>query len=251
MVSLKNIVLTLAYDGTNYKGFQNIKSLPSIENVLEEALYKILNEKIILQAASRTDSGVHACCQIVNFFSSTVLPLRGLFLRLNRILPADISVLEIKEAEFQFHPTLDCLSKEYHYYICNGKIQMPHHRLYSWHFPYILDFELMNKAALLLIGEKNFEAFCNVRKNHTYESYIREIHSIEIVKLDSSRICIKIRGNKFLYKMVRNLVGTLLFVGCGKMSLEELASGLESKNRERIGMTAKAHGLTLAKLHYS
>jgi len=250
MVGLKNIVLTLAYDGTNYKGFQNIKSLPSIENVLEESLYTILNEKVTLQAASRTDSGVHACCQIINFFSSTKLPLQAIHSKLNRLLPSDISILKINEAEFNFHPTLDCLSKEYHYFICNTKTQMPHHRLYSWHFPYALDFELMNKAALILTGKKNFEAFCNVRKNHTYESYIREIQSIEIIKLESSRIIFKIRGNKFLYKMVRNLVGTLLFVGCGKMSLGQLTRGLKSKNRERIGMTAKAHGLTLAKLYY-
>jgi len=251
MGCLKNIVLTIAYDGTNYKGWQNVKSLPSIEETLGNTLEKIIHSKITLQAASRTDAGVHARSQVVNFFSTTNMPLEGVKMRLNRLLPFDISILNIHEGSLDFHPTLDCSSKEYHYYVCNSRIQMPHQRLYSWHFPYPLNFEAMQQAATLLTGTHNFEAFCNIRKNHAYEDYVRTVSSIQIEQLDERRICFKIKGNKFLYKMVRNLVGTILFIGCGKLSIEELESGLENKDRKQIGMTAKAHGLTLAHIYYS
>lgn len=250
MACIKNIVLTIAYDGTNYKGWQNIKSLPSVEEALQTALSKIIEGNLFLQAASRTDAGVHACGQIVNFLSETTFPLEGIKMRLNSILPSDISVLSVREAPLDFHPTLDCKLKEYHYFVCNSQIQMPQNRLYSWHFPYILNFELMEKAASLLIGNLNFEAFCNVRKNHVYADYVREVKSIEILRHPEERICFKIQGNTFMYKMVRNLVGTLLCVGSGKMTIEELIKGLESKKRSQIGVTARAHGLTLFKIYY-
>lgn len=171
-------------------------------------------------------------------------------MRLNRILKTDIRVVDIHEAPLTFHPTLDCHLKEYHYYVCNDEIQMPENRLYSWHFPYPLNFDLMEKAAHMLTGPLNFESFCNVRKNHTYKDYERDVKKIEIVRLPENRIVFKIKGNNFLYKMVRNLVGTILYVGCGKLSLGELKIGLERQDRKAIGVTAKAHGLTLHKLYY-
>lgn len=165
-------------------------------------------------------------------------------------MPPDIRVLDIHEADPNFHPSLDCIQKEYHYYVCNGEIQMPENRLYSWHFPYLLNFDCMEKAASILTGHLNFTSFCNVRKNHTYKDYERDVKAIEIIKLPRGRICFKIRGNNFLYKMVRNLVGTILYVGCGKLTLSELVAGLKSKDRKAVGVTAKAHGLTLHKLYY-
>lgn len=224
--------------------------MPTIENALQLALKKVLHESPKLQAASRTDAGVHAKCQIVNFISETKLPLDAIKMQLNTILPLDIRVLKARVAKIDFHPSLDSTAKEYHYFVCNTQVQMPEHRLYSWHFPYTLDFDLMEKAALLLTGNLNFEAFCNVRKNHVYETHVREVQSITIVKLSHNRICFKIKGNKFMYKMVRNLVGTILYVGCKKMTLQDLKSGLESKKRTKVGVTAKAHGLTLARLFY-
>jgi len=225
--------------------------LPTIESALEKAIAQVLNEKPKLQAASRTDAGVHAQGQIVNFFSETKLPLEGIKMRLNRALPACIAILEIRQAPLTFHPTLDCALKEYHYFVCNTHVQMPEHRLTSWHFPYALDFDLMEQAIPILTGNLNFQAFCNVRKNHTYADYTREVTAIEIVKLGKNRLCFKIKGNKFLYKMVRNLVGTLLYVGCGKITLRALENGLASKKRTQIGVTAKAHGLTLAHITYT
>jgi tRNA pseudouridine38-40 synthase len=250
MGSLRNIVLKVAYDGTAYKGWQNSKSLPSIEATLQSALEKILKLGGKLQAASRTDAGVHAHGQLVNFFSDTYMPLKGIKMRLNGILPPDISILDIQEASFDFHPTLDCSSKEYHYFVCNSQIQMPQNRLYSWHFPYKLKIDDMNQAAKVLTGSLNFEAFCNVRKNHVYDDYIREVMSIDILILPEQRICFKIKGNKFLYKMVRNIVGTILSVGSEKMSIEALSKALNSQNRTQIGMTAKAHGLTLFQVNH-
>lgn len=248
---LKNIVCKIAYDGTAYKGWQALKSLPSIESTLKAAVEKVVGEKVELQAASRTDAGVHATGQIVNFFSKTPIPIDGIKMRLNTLLPGDIRVLEIAVAPFNFHPTLDCTSKEYHYYVCNDRLQMPNHRLYSWHFPYALDFELMKQATCFLTGTLNFETFCNVRKNHHYKDYVREIKSIEIVQLPEKRVCFKIKGNRFLYRMARNLSGTLLQIGCGKMGIKDLEYALKSQSRTTIGATAKAHGLTLYNVYFT
>jgi tRNA pseudouridine38-40 synthase len=248
MGCLRNIVLTLAYDGTHYKGWQNGKSHPSIEASLELALRKVLTFDGKLQAASRTDAGVHAKGQVVNFYTTSHIPINGIKMRLNNLLPSDISVLDVSEAHIDFHPTLDCSAKEYHYYVCNSSVQLPQNRLYSWHFPYKLNFENMQRAVSLLTGSLNFQSFTNVRKNHVYDEYIREVMYIEIVALPEQRICFKIKGNKFLFKMVRNLVGTLLSIGSHKMTLDDLSLAISSKDRTRIGLTAKAHGLTLFKI---
>lgn len=250
MDRLKNIVLKIAYDGTAYKGWQNTKTLPTIESALEKALTQLLLVPPKLQAASRTDAGVHAQGQIVNFFSDTKLPLKGLKSRLNNLLPKDISVLDVFYAPFDFHPSLNAISKEYHYFVCNSSVQMPEKRLYSWHFPYPLDFELMKEAAQILTGHLNFEAFCNHKGNQNYQDYLREVSSIEITPLEHERIQFSVKGQKFLYKMVRNLVGTLLYVGSKKLSLEDLKEAVKSKDRRKIGVTAKAHGLSLYEIHY-
>ncbi|HRD54844.1 MAG TPA: hypothetical protein PLC42_00435 [Parachlamydiaceae bacterium] len=171
-------------------------------------------------------------------------------MQLNNFLPKDISILKIDEKEASFHPTIDCILKEYHYFVCNTKVQMPNQRLYSWHFPYTLDFSLMEKTISCLTGALDFEAFCNAKKSQTYKNYNREVTSIKIIQLEDSRLCFKIKGKNFLYKMVRNLVGTILYVGCKKLSLQEIEEAFLKKERSEIGITAKAHGLTLYKIFY-
>jgi tRNA pseudouridine38-40 synthase len=242
---VKNIKLILAYEGTRYLGWQKTAMGLSIEEELEKALAQILQHPVKLQAASRTDAGVHAEGQVVNFFTESEMPLDKLQKSLNSLLPKDISVLKIEEAPEAFHPTLDCRGKEYHYSVCTGSTQLPFHRQFSWHFSYPLDLEAMQKAAEALLGKHDFSAFTNEKQ----EDNVREIFAIQIEPLDG-RLKIRVSGNNFLYKMVRNIVGTLLYAGCGKLPWQEVPSIIASKDRTRAGVTAPAHGLVLKEVIY-
>jgi tRNA pseudouridine38-40 synthase len=241
----RNIKLILAYEGTHYLGWQKTAMGPSIEEELEKALAQILRHPVNLQAASRTDAGVHAEGQVVNFFTEVEVPLERLQKSLNGLLPKDISILKIEEASEGFHPTLQSRGKEYHYSVCLGPTQLPFYRNFSWHFSYPVDMEEMKKAALLLKGRHDFSAFTNERQ----ENNVREIFDIVIEPLDS-RMKIRVSGNNFLYKMVRNIVGTLLYVGCGKLPSEEIPAILTSKDRTLAGVTAPAVGLVLKEVFY-
>ena len=206
---------------------------------------QILRLPVALQAASRTDAGVHAEGQVVNFFTPVEVPLEKLQKSLNSLLPEDISVLKIEKMATSFHPTLDSQGKEYHYSVCLGATQLPFYRNFSWHFSYPVNVEQMKKAAALLKGQHDFSAFTNEKQ----EENVREIYDIVIDSFEN-RLKIRVSGNKFLYKMVRNIVGTLLYVGCGKLSADEIPAILESKDRTRAGVTAPAQGLVLKEVFY-
>jgi len=249
---MRNIKLTIAYNGKNFKGWQSNKMGPSIEETLNTSLEQVLQQKITLQAASRTDSGVHARGQIVNFFTEKDnLDLEKLLSSLNSLLPSDIAITGIEEASEHFHPSLDCISKEYHYYICNCRWQHPINRHTSWHCPQKLDVDKMKQAAKYLIGKHDFSAFCNIKKKEPYDDYVRIIFDITIEALPNNQLRICIRGNKFLYKMVRNIVGTLAFVGMKKITVDEVKKILTCKKRTKAGITAPAHGLFLHAISYS
>jgi tRNA pseudouridine38-40 synthase len=246
-----NYKLIIAYDGRNFLGWQKTSMGPSIEEALQRVLEKILQHPVVLQAASRTDAGVHAKGQVVNFISerkfSNLIKLKN---SLNNLLLEDIVVLHIEEKDPGFHPTLNCINKEYYYHICYGPTQMPHHRFYSWHYHYLLDIQKMRNAADYFLGTHDFSAFCNFRKNLSYSHYQRTIEELEIQTLETNRLCIRIKGPNFLYKMVRNIVGTLAFVGRGKIDPQEIPNIILSQNRVLAGMTAPAHGLFLNQVFY-
>lgn len=246
-----NIKLVVAYEGTNYFGWQKTFTGPSIEEKLEEALTHILNEKIFLQAASRTDRGVHASGQVVNFHTTKLISdFPKFIIGVNSLLPPDIAVLHAEEAPPDFHPTLHVKTKIYTYEICTGMIQLPRHRLFSWHYHYSLDLTLMHSASQKLIGTHDFSAFTNHKKNETYLDHVRTVEKITLEEIDVSRLRFTLQGPHFLYKMVRNLVGTLAYIGRGKITLSGLDNILSHKDRTLAGMTAPAHGLTLAKVLY-
>lgn len=248
---MHNIKLVIAYEGTNYLGWQKTPTGPSVEQALQLVLERILQQNIVLQAASRTDAGVHANGQVVNFFAlKTHLDFVRLKKSLNSLLPPDIKVISIEKMVPSFHPTLDCQLKEYCYYICCGETQLPQHRFYSWHYPCSLFIEEMKIAASQLLGEHDFSAFCNSRKQIKYENSIRILKEIKIEDKEPKRLCISVTGNHFLYKMVRNIVGTLVHVGCGKIGKEKILSILNSADRTLAGVTAPAHGLFLNKILY-
>lgn len=248
---MQNIKLTIAYDGQHYLGWQKTRMGSSIESTLQSIVEQILQHPIHLQAASRTDAGVHAEGQVVNFLTSKHPNLERLKISLNSLLPKDIAVLDAVFMEPTFHPTLHSTGKEYHYYLCYDNFQWPHHRFYSWHYPHSLDVERMRQASLSFIGTHNFASFCNFKKNAHYQDYIRTIENIEINEIGSKRLCIKIKGNHFLYKMVRNLVGTIVYIGAGKLYLEDIPAILQSADRTQAGVTAPAHGLFLHRVYYN
>lgn len=247
---MPNIKLVIAYDGRDYLGWQKTECGPSIEGTLQTILEQIYQEPINLQAASRTDAGVHANGQVVNYISTKEKELRRLQSSLNHLLPKDIVVMSIESAATAFHPTLDSQGKEYHYLICNGPVQLPHHRFYSWHAPYALDISLIREAIPFLTGTHDFSAFCNFKKNADYSDFIRTVHQIDIETISPSRLCFKISGNHFLYKMVRNIIGTLIYIGSGKIKSDDLPKILASQDRTQAGITAPAHGLFLHQVFY-
>lgn len=246
---MHNIKLVIAYDGTDYYGWQKTCAGPSVESFLQEAIERALQTTISLQAASRTDAGVHAEAQVVNFLLDREIDLGKFVFSVNRMLGRSIVIQHAEFMPIDFHPTLDCRGKIYRYDICNQPIQNPPFRLYSWHYPYELNASLMKSAAEMLTGTHDFSAFCNFKKNSNYENCIRTVSGIEITP-ESGKLSFSIEGTNFLYKMVRNLVGTIIYVGNGKLSLGELPEILSRGDRTLAGITAPAHGLFLEKVIY-
>ena len=240
-----NIKLIISYDGSNYFGWQKTSpDCPSIEGELEKAALKILGHPVQFEAASRTDRGVHAKGQTVHFLINADIDLKKLLRSLNAVLPPDISVLSCELAHETFHPTLDALGKEYHYQISTSAVESPMHRLYSWHFPHPLDLAAMEQAIPHLIGTHDFSAFTNERTSDA----IRTLRSLRMTRSEG-RISIEICGDRFLYKMARNIAGTLVSIGCGKIT-DTVPQILSSKDRTKAGVTAPAHGLFLMKVFY-
>jgi tRNA pseudouridine38-40 synthase len=246
-----NIRLKLAYDGTHYLGWQKTPTGPSIEETLQRILERVLQEPIQLQAASRTDAGVHAHGQVVNFFTSREeIDLFKLFAAVNGLLPKDIVVINMEKASSSFHPTLDCISKEYHYKISLGPVCLPQHRYTTWHYHYDVDIALLHRLSKHFIGTHDFAAFCNAKKNETYKNTIRHIENIVIESPEENLLIIKITGKQFLYKMVRNIVGTLTWAASGRMDYNSIEGVIRNKDRTLAGITAPPQGLTLFQVNY-
>jgi tRNA pseudouridine38-40 synthase len=248
-LSLIHIRLIIAYDGTAYLGWQKTKMGPSIEETLENVLRTILQEDISLQAASRTDAGVHAAGQVASFYTTRHPNLYKLHRALNGLLPQDISVQSIEQVDEAFHPTLQNTGKEYHYHLCLAPIQLPFNRPYSWHVRLPLDVKLMQEGASLLIGTHDFAAFCNNRYGLP-KNTVRTLHSIDFVPSSNQNLQVIVKGESFLYKMVRNLVGTLVYVGSGKLNVDSIPLIIKGQDRTQGGITAPAHGLSLHKVYY-
>ena len=241
----QNIKLLIAYDGTPYFGWQKCADGRSVEDILERIIKMVLQERVKLQAASRTDRGVHARGQVVNFFvEKTIDPFR-LKGSLNSLLPPEIRILEAELAAPDFHPTTDAFSKEYQYYVDLGPLQLPFDRPHAFHFPYSVDLNLIQQAIPHIVGKRDFSPFTNARE--TRENTNRELTEILIEQPTQNRLIFTIRGKSFLYKMVRNIVGTLLDIGRGKIPPEKLTQNPE---RKQLGLTAPAHGLFLEKVFY-
>lgn len=239
---MKRIKLVVAYDGTDYNGWQLQPGVRTIEGELNRCLSSLLSEKIQVIGASRTDSGVHALCNIAVFDTESRIPGEKIAYALNQRLPQDIRIRESCEVEKDFHPRHCNSRKTYEYRILNAPFPLPTRRLYTY-FTYVpLDTELMKQAASYLIGEHDFRSFCCV--SAVVETTVRTILDISIEK-EKDEISIKVCGTGFLYNMVRIIAGTLIEVGRGNCPPERMKDILEAKDRQAAGPTAPACGLTL------
>lgn len=235
----------IAYDGTHYFGWQTTRMGPSIQEALTQAIKNLSQEEIIPEAASRTDRGVHAEGQSIAFSLRKEWEPHRLLRALNAHLPKDIRVKKIDLTTDDFHPTIQAVSKEYHYRISPQEFQAPIDRLYAWHFPYPLNIDYMKEAALQMIGKHDFSAFTTQKGKNP----ICTLTAIEF-SFPDRRIQIALKGDRFLYKMARTLAGTLLYVGCGKLSPDCIPSLFSSLDRKKAGVTAPSHGLFLNQVIY-
>lgn len=251
---MKRIKLTVAYDGTNYSGWQIQPNAPTIESILDEAIYNTTGERIHVTGASRTDAGVHAFGNVAVFDTESTIPGERWSFAINRYLPEDVSVLESREVSPDFHPRHCNTVKTYEYTMLCGTHPLPQLRNSSWHVGGTLDVDAMQNAAQVLVGEHDFKSFCCVKTQ--VESTVRTVYSIEFESMpcgwqDShSLITMRIKGNGFLYNMVRIIAGTLAQVGKGKLTQEDLVRMLKSQNRCEAGQTAPPQGLSLMNINY-
>jgi len=244
---MHNFKLIISYDGTNYQGWQIQKNGITVQETIEKAIYRLFNENIKIIGSSRTDSGVHAKFQVANFKIKTQLTCQKIKLALNKYLPVDIVILKVEEVSLDFHSRFDAKEKNYKYYILNSRDKDPFKDKYSWQVPYELDILKMGKEANCLIGEHDFKSF--KAKDKKEKQSIRKIYDITIKK-KFSFIEIQIKGNGFLYNMVRNIVGTLVDIGRGYLSIGSMKNILKNKDRTFAGPTAPAKGLFLEKILY-
>lgn len=258
---MKYIKILLQYDGTRYLGWQKQKDSNTIQSVIENRLFQITGENVKLLGASRTDAGVHALGQVAVFATNSHLDAQTIMRALNSLLPKDIRALSLNETDKNFHPRYNAKSKIYFYTIANSPIVSPFLYRYVWRVPYTynLDISLMKKAGKLLKGIHDFSAFrgsgCGAKTTER-EIISFKIEQTEKIDFMTSRIHgdfikITIEANAFLRYMVRNIVGTLVEIGRGKMGAETISDAFELKDRRKTGPTAPPNGLFLEKIKYS
>ena len=246
---MRNLKLTIQYDGTDYFGWQRQKNTrQTIAEINENFLNKILQEKLNLIAAGRTDTGVHAREQVANFITGSQMAIIRIHQSLNALLPKDIRVIKVKQALADFNSRYSAKTKTYRYTILNRYSSDVFLRRYVYHYPLSrLDVEAMRKASAILVGNHDFLSF--KRTDKKARSTVRDLKEIKITK-KGKLIYIDVIANSFLYHMVRNIAGTLIEIGKGKLPPEALKKILLAKDRKSAGPTAPASGLCLMKVKY-
>lgn len=244
---MKNIKLTIQYDGTCYHGWQTQKNAVTIQEITEKAIASIIGVRPKVIGCGRTDSGVHADKYICNFISETKIPGEKLVNAINSKLPDDIICTACEEVPEEFNSRDSAVKKRYTYRILNSETNNAFLHRYVWHYKYKLDVEKMKKAAKAFIGEHDFIGFAS--SGFTVKTTVRTIYSLDITE-NNDIITVDITGNGFLYNMVRIIVGTLVFVGNGKLCAEDIEEIISSKDRERAGITAPPQGLCLSEVYY-
>lgn len=245
---MRRVRLIVAYDGTNYCGWQIQPNGITVEEVLNREISRLTKEDIHIIGASRTDSGVHALGNVAVFDTVSSIPPERMAYAVNQRMPEDIVIVKSDEVASDWHPRYqDEITKTYEYHIYNAPVPNPLKRNYSAFVSFSMDVEKMCEGAEYLVGEHDFVSFCNIRTNVT--DTVRTVQSITITQ-DGADIVIRITGNGFLYNMVRIIAGTLIRVGRGFYTPEKVKEILEAKKRTAAGVTAPAAGLVLVKIDY-
>lgn len=245
-----NYKLTIAYDGTAYSGWQVQPNGISIQELIQEKASIILREKTIVIGSGRTDAGVHAMGQVAHFHSLPIQNLSRFQMSLNRLLPKDIRILLVEEVQQDFHARYSAIGKIYHYYLHLDRVIDPFKRLYSLHVKGDIDLSTLKEAALVFLGTHDFTSFANeAHLGSASRDPVRTLKRLDIVEQPGG-VCLEFEGDGFLYKMVRNIVGTLLEVAAGKCSKEDLPRILAARDRKMAGHAAPPQGLFLMKVHY-
>ncbi len=244
---MKRLLITIKYDGTAYHGWQVQQNAHSVQEEFQNAVEKVFLNRLDVKGCSRTDSGVHANMYCLTIDTDMNISDEGVVLALNTKLPPDISAVDCREVDPDFHPRYNCKSKEYIYRIYNGKYRDPFLEKYAYHYRYALDADYLNREANHFLGTHDFSGFCSV--NSDVEDTRRTITKADVTR-DGDIVTFIFEGDGFLYNMVRIMVGTLLFVNEGKIKEGELKDVIESTDRRRAGRTAPPQGLYLNRVNY-
>ncbi len=247
MTGRHTVKAVVAYDGTDYQGFQRQTRGRGIQQILEQALSTALREPILIKAAGRTDAGVHALGQVISFATSSPIPPENYRRAVAHLLPKDIALREAENVPDTFHARFDAVDKTYRYEVDYSPLPDPCAQRYAWLIREEPSLEAMNEAAALLVGTHDFSAFQNHGSQET--SPVRTMYEAHWDQV-GNRYFFTIRGNGFLYRMVRNLVGCLVKVGTGKWSVADFAAVMASRDRKQAGMAAPACGLFLMHVSY-
>jgi tRNA pseudouridine38-40 synthase len=248
---MRTLKLTLAYDGTNYFGWQYQPDRPTVQGALEAALRGITREEIRVAGSGRTDAGVHALAQVVSFRTGTRLSCAELLKALNAMLPEDIAVRELAEAAEDFHAIRSAVRKRYRYQIHDGPIPDVFLRRYVWHYGHPLDVPAMHGAGQALVGTHDFASFQT--QGTERESTVRTVYELSVRRgagAESDLVTLEVEANGFLYNMVRAIVGTLVKVGGGRKPVDWPLEVLQACDRRVAGMTAPPQGLFLLRVEY-
>lgn len=244
---MRNLLITIKYDGSAYHGWQVQKNALTVQEVFQNAVEKVFLSRLDVKGCSRTDTGVHANMYCVSLKTDMDITPYGVIMALNSNLPRDIAVVDCREVDDDFHPRYSCKSKEYIYKIYNGRIRNPFDADYALHYNRPIDAEYLNREAQAFVGKYDYSGFCSA--NSDVEDTVRDVKSFSVWR-EGNYVYFKVEADGFLYNMVRIMVGTLLFVNEGKIKEGELKDVILSKDRKRAGKTASPNGLYLNKINY-
>lgn len=242
---MRNLKLTLSYDGTNYHGWQIQPNMRTVQGEIQNAISEIFKENITVFGSSRTDAGVHAKKYVCNFSTESRIPCENVPAALNTKLEKDIRVLLCEEESEDFHARKSAKNKTYRYVI-TSKYDV-FNRFFEWYYPFKLDVKSMEKASKHFVGTHDFMAF--MTSGSTFDTTVKTINYVNF-NVEDDKIIIDINGNGFLYNMVRIIVGTLVLVGLGKLKEDDIDRVLESRDRKNAGITAPPEGLSLIEVNY-
>lgn len=245
---MRNIKMILEYEGTSYHGWQYQVGMTTIQQVLEECIGTITQEKIRVFGSGRTDAGVHALNQVANFTTNTTIEAKNLLRGINSLLPEDIVVKDLMDTDGAFHARYDAKSKVYLYQIVNSPVRSALYSRYAWFVRESLDIERMRDASSCLLGTHDFSSFCAA--NCGIKSHVRTVMNISVEMNQRGIVKVYVEADGFLKYMVRNIMGTLSDVGRGKLSPAAFKGIMETKDRRRAGVTAPACGLFLKEVKY-